>query len=148
MTCGGEDGATFVIPTETDASLDLLEEWLALALVELPQPIRLRAALVTLDLVAAARTRHAAPYVVRLSTLDRRRTLVVSVDDGTAAHDDRSPDPTLSLVAGLSTRWGVEQRVRARTTWAELSVTDAATAGEVHLRAPDQPWPRPRPETP
>jgi hypothetical protein len=151
MSRGGEDSATFVIPTETDPSWDMLEGWLHMALLDLPQPVRLRVALVALDLVASARTRQGAPYVVRLSTLDRRRTVVVAVDDSTPVLQDSPGDSSLVLVAALCTRWGVEQRIRARTTWAELAASgaaDTATPGEVHIRAPDQPWPRPRPEAP
>jgi hypothetical protein len=86
------------------------------------------------ELLTAARRRRAAPYVLRLATLDRR-TLGVSVDDCDPGPDD---DPNLVLVDGLSTRWGVERRRRARTTWAELTLESS----QVHLSRPDQPSPR------
>jgi hypothetical protein len=131
-----EDGATLVVPTDTDPPPDVVEAWVCAALRELPEPLRLRATLVTLELVA--RARRCPPYVVRLIVLDRRRTLAVSVEDCTPASGAEAADADLTLVAGLSSRCGVEQRARARTTWAEL----AAENGSILLGGPDQPRPR------
>lgn len=129
-----EDGATLVVPTGTDPPTGVVDDWVRAALRDLPETFRLRATLVTLDLVE--RARRCPPYVVRLTVLDRRRTLAVSVEDCTPAP---GVDETgLTLVAGLSTRWGVEQRARARTTWAEL----AAETGSILLGGPEQPRPR------
>lgn len=133
----GEDDATLVIPTETDPPADAVAAWIHAALQQLPAPARLHAALVAHELLTDARGRRSAPYVLRLTTLDRRATLTVSVDDCTT--DPDHPDENLVLVSGLCARLGVEQRRRGRTTWAELVVD----APDVRLSRPDQPVPRP-----
>ncbi|WP_154814747.1 hypothetical protein [Actinophytocola xinjiangensis] len=132
-----DDDATLVVPTETDPPTEVVDAWIHAALRRLPAPARLRAALVARELVADARGRRAAPYVLRLSVLDRRSTLAVAVDCATAA-DEPMVTSTELLVSGLCTRWGVERRLSARTTWAELTV-DAS--GPLRLHAPDQPRP-------
>jgi hypothetical protein len=138
----GNDGATLVVPTETDLSPGAVAAWVRAALGGLPEPAGLRAVLVTLDLVHGARARRAAPYVVRLTTLDRRRTLVVHVDDCTPAHAGCATDTSPVLAAALSSRWGVQQRRRGRTTWAELAIhTGDIHVGDIHVLAPDQPVP-------
>jgi hypothetical protein len=116
------DGATLVLPAENGLPSHAVDEWVHAALGELPAPARVLAALVTHELLANARRSWSAPYVVRLTALDRRGTLAVLVDDCTPAEREAEPDPNLALVAALSTRWGVEQRRYGRTTWAELSV--------------------------
>jgi len=133
-----DDDATLVVPTETDPPAEIVEAWIHSALRRLPAPARLRAALVAQELVADARGRRAAPYVLRLSVLDRRSTLAVAVDCATSA-DEPMPAANRLLVSGLCTRWGVERRLAARTTWAELTV-DAP--GPLRLHAPVQPQPR------
>jgi hypothetical protein len=133
-----EDDATLVVPTETDPPAEVVEAWIHAALRDLPAQARLRAALVAHELVTDARARRAAPYVLRLTVLDRRSTLAVSVDCA-AASDASVPGTSLLLVAGLCTRWGVERRLSARTTWAELTV-DAPRP--LRLHTPVQPRPR------
>ena len=133
----GQDGATLVVPAEAEMPPGAVAAWVDAALGRLPEPAGLRAAVVTLDLVAGSRARQAAPYVIQLSAIDQCRTLVVSVDDCTPAHESCAPDAGLVLVAGLSSRWGVEQRRRGRTTWAQLAMD-----GDIRILAPDQPVPR------
>jgi hypothetical protein len=117
-----EDGATLVIPTENGVSAHAVDMWVHTALRGLPPPARLSAALVTHELLARAKNARSAPYVVRLILVDRHRTLAVAVDDCAAGATGPQPDPNLVMVAGLSARWGVEQRRSGRTTWAELIV--------------------------
>ena len=130
----GEENATLVLPTEDDPPAEVVAAWILQALSDLPAPARLSATVVAHELLTAARRRRSAPYVLRLTTHDSQ-TLAVSVDDCDPEPDD---GPDLVLVAGLSTRWGVERRRQARTTWAELAVGSP----EGHLRRPDQPSPR------
>ncbi|MGH3758042.1 hypothetical protein [Actinophytocola sp.] len=131
----GEDSAVLLLPTDDEPSDELVAAWVHGALRDLPALPRLWASMVTGELVAAARGRMAAPYVLRLTVMDGRRALAVLVDECTAQPDDSLSDPSLVLVAGLSTRWGVEQRPRARTTWAEL----ALEVPVVGLTPPGQP---------
>lgn len=133
-----EDDATLVVPTETDPPAEVVTAWIYAALRDLPAPARLRAALVADELLTDARARRAAPYVLRLTVLDRRSTLAVAVDC-TATSETPVPAASLLLVSALSTRWAVERRRTARTTWAELTV-DAE--GPLRLRLPAQPRPR------
>ncbi len=137
----GEDTSTLVIPTEDDPPAAVIAAWVACALRELPAPARLRAGLVARELVAGARGRHAAPYVVQLAVLDRRRVLAISVEDCSPAPAGgaHAAEPGLVVVAALSTRWGVEQRSLARTTWAELD----GDGPEIRISSPAQPLPRP-----
>jgi len=116
------DTATLLAPTETDPPIQVIDAWVSTTLRALPDPERLRAVLVAHELFVAARSRRAAPYVVRLSIVDRRQTLVVAIDDATAdtAAVTEAGSVGALLAAALSGRCGVEQRARARTTWAEL----------------------------
>lgn len=133
-----DDDATLVVPTETDPPAEVVDAWIHAALRHLPPPARLCAALVANELVTDARGRRAAPYVLRLSVLDRRSTLAVAVDCVTGS-DEPVEAASLLLVAGLCTRWGVERRLAARTTWAELTVDAPAP---LRLHTPAQPQPR------
>lgn len=129
---GGEDTATLVIPTDTEPSVDVVDAWLNLTLRGLPALQRLRTVLVVRELLGHGRS---APYVVRLSVVDRGHTLAVSVDDATTA--PAGPDPAGLIVAALATRWGVEQRRQARTTWAEFHLDEP----RLRLFPPRQPRP-------
>jgi hypothetical protein len=129
-----EETATLVLPTEDDPPAEVIAAWILQALSELPASARLRATVVAHELLTAARHRRSAPYVLRLTTRDRR-TLAVTVDDCDPEPDDGS---NLVVVAGLADQWGVERRRRARSTWAELAVDSPAG----RLSRPDQPSPR------
>lgn len=133
------DTATLLVPTEHDPPIQVVDAWVGVTLRELTAPERLRAVLVAHEMVAAARARRAAPYVLRLGVVDRHRTLEVAVDEATAeATADAVPDPAGPLlVAALAGRHGVEQRARARTTWAELRFD----VGRLRLLPPRQPRP-------
>lgn len=137
MTVPGGPGAVLVIPDDADPPPDVVEAWLASALFELPQPLRLQAALVAFDLMAGARMSGTAPFVVRLSVIESGCTLAVSVDACSNVDVGDTPDPEALLVAGLSGRWGVERRAGGRTLWAVIS----SGCGSISLRAPDQPRP-------
>jgi hypothetical protein len=73
-----EDGATLVIPTENGVSAQAVDMWVHTAL---RGPARPSAALVTHELLARAKNVRSAPDVVRLTLVDRHRTLAVAVDD-------------------------------------------------------------------
>ncbi len=137
----GEDHATLVMPTADHPAPEEIRSWIGEALAELPDVDRLHATLVAGELVDNARRHGAAPYVLRLATVDGGRTLTVSVDDCTTPDGPAPSGSELVLVGGLSRRWGAEQRRRARTVWAEL-VPDGPG---LRLVAPDQPVPLPRP---
>jgi hypothetical protein len=77
---------------------------------------------VTAELVAHARRHGRAPYVLHLSVSESAGTMVIAVDDTAselgASWAFRSG---LVLIGGLSRRWGVDQRPRGKTVWAELA---------------------------
>lgn len=136
MTSPDGGGVMLVLPDQFDPPIEVIEGWLVAVLVALPQPLRLRAALVALDLVAGARTCGSAPIVVRLSVIDGGHTLVISVEDCTPASDATSSGPDLLMVAGLSSEWGVEQRAGGRTRWALIESDLSA-----RIRVPGCPGP-------
>jgi len=113
-------GVILVLPDYTDPPPRVVETWLADALVDLPAPVRLQAALVALELVSCTRGWGTAPFVVRLSVTGSGRALIVSVTDGTPGYDAATIGSDLLLVAGLSHTWGVEQRTGGRTLWASI----------------------------
>ncbi len=127
-----------ILPTADEPSLDVVRAWIRGALRELPLVVRLHAMLVADELVTNARRHGLAPYVLRLDVHDR--TLSVAVDDCAPPRGRWLQGPGLTLVGGLSERWGVEPRRGAKTVWAEL-VFDRPV---FDLDAPEQPVPRPR----
>lgn len=119
--------ALLLIPGSAEPPADMVEEWLFAVLAELPQPFRLQVALVALDLVAGARTTGTPPFVVQLSAVEDGRSLAVAVDDCTRVHPGNCSGPETLLVAGLSSRWGVEQRAGGRTRWAVIDSSPGTT---------------------
>lgn len=129
--------ATLIIPAADDPPVDVVRCWVLDALATVSATARLRTALVVEELVANARRHARPPYVLRLVLGGEHRALRVFVDD--CAPDFRVPRPGagLALVDALSRTWGVEQRARAKTVWAEVAL-DVPAAGLV-------PPPQPRP---
>jgi hypothetical protein len=137
VPCGSS--AVFVIPDAADPPADVVEAWVIEAISDLPQPVRLRVALVAAELVAGARRTGTAPFVVRLSVGhsvgDSGHGLAVAVDDCTLFDDRSAPDHAGLLVAGLSDRWGVERRAGGRTLWGEID----SDGERISLRLPGRP---------
>jgi len=129
-----------IMPTAHEPSLDAVRGWIRGALRELPLAVRLHTEVVADELVSNARRHGQAPYVLRLDVRDDRRALLVSVDDCAPPRGDWAPSGGLVLVGGLSERWGVEPRRRAKTVWAELTFDRPV----LDLEAPEQPVPPPR----
>lgn len=135
-----EDRATLIMPTELDPPMDVIRGWIRGALGDVPVVARLHATLVADELVTNARRHGRAPYVLRLAVRGGGRTLLVSVDDCAAELGESwSLRTGLVLVGGLSRRWGVERRRRAKTVWAEVLLDGPV----LDLAAPEQPLPSP-----
>ncbi len=136
-----EHSAILIMPTDQDPPADAIRTWIRHALNQLPTLTRLRTTLVADELIANARRHGRPPYVLQL-TVHRPHTLVVAVDDCSTIDDDESRSE-LTLVNGLSKRWGVERRRHAKTYWAELmadesieSIVDLSTLHSPPIHGP------------
>jgi hypothetical protein len=125
-TSEGGMQAMLIMPTSFDPPTSLVGEWVSVALTGVPASVRLRAALVSAELVDNARRYGRAPYVVHL-TLDRsHRVLFVAVeDDMTELRAGWSETAEMVLVRGLAQYWGVEHYKLGKAVWAELSLEPA-----------------------
>lgn len=118
-----EHSAILIVPTDQDPPAEAIRTWIRHALNQLPTLTRLHTTLVADELVTNARRYGRPPYVLQL-TVHRSHILVVAVDDSSTI-DDNEPRPELTVLNGLSKRWGVERRQLARTYWAELTTDDS-----------------------
>lgn len=128
MSWGGTQ-AMLIMPTDLDPPTGVIRDWIGSALTSVPALLRMRAALVTAELVDNARRYGHGPYVLHLSQDRRRGVLLLAVEDETpwlgAGWWDR---PALVLVAWMSECWGVEYGETGKTVWAELSLVDVGEA--------------------
>lgn len=131
--------ATLIIPAEDDPPVDVVRCWVLGALVDVPLVPRLRTALVVEELIANARQHAEPPYVLRLVLDGEHRALRVFVDDCVPEFPAPGADggAGLVLVDALSRDWGVEQRARAKTVWADVALGVRASG----LVMPPQPRP-------
>lgn len=123
MTLPFADQATLIIPTAGEPAPDEVRGWVQGTLAVVPLLPRLRTALVIEELLVNARVHAEPPYVLRVA-LDRAQcALRVFVED-CAPHSGGAwrTGGGLALVDGLTTGWGVERRVRAKTVWAEVAL--------------------------
>ncbi|MCE7000261.1 ATP-binding protein [Saccharothrix sp. S26] len=121
----GHDTVVLVVQDGDATSPDEVARWLRAHLEGWPGFDVLLVGLVVGELYDNAHRHGSPPYVVEL-VLDRwRQALVVSVRDRAV----RRPVPWrssagLTLVDGLSARWGVLTQAKFTTVWAELVFED------------------------
>ncbi|WP_459711548.1 ATP-binding protein [Actinophytocola sp. KF-1] len=121
----GDKQAMLIMPTDTDPPTGLVRDWIGSALTAVPELVRLRAALLTAELVDHARTYGLSPYVLHISLHQARRVLMIAVEDDLPTLGVGWPDrPGVLLLAGMSERWGVEYAAEGKTVWAELRLTE------------------------
>lgn len=122
----GDKQAMLMMPTDLDPPTGLVRDWVGSALTSMPMLVRMRAALVTAELVDHARTYGSGPYVLHISLHRARRVLLVAVEDQLptlgVGWSDRAG---LILLAGISERWGVEFTDVGKTVWAELRLAES-----------------------
>lgn len=121
----GDKQAMLIMPTDVDPPTGLVRDWVGSALTSVPTLVRMRAALVTAELVDHARRYGFGPYVLHISLHHARRVLLIAVEDELPAlgvgWQDRAG---LILLAGMSDCWGVEYTEENKTVWAELGITE------------------------
>ncbi|MFI7672241.1 ATP-binding protein [Actinophytocola sp. NPDC049390] len=122
----GDRQAMLIMPTDFDPPTGLVRDWVGAALTAVPTLVRLRAALVTAELVDHARTYGFGPYVLHISLHQARRVLLIAVEDELPTMGADWPDRAgLILLAGMSECWGVEYTDEGKTVWAELGIGTA-----------------------
>ncbi len=119
MTLPFADQATVILPTAEEPDEDAVRVWVRLNLAGVPLVPRLRAALVTDELVGNARVHATPPFVLRVA-VDGRALRVLVDDCAPHAGGAWRTRGGLALVDGLTRGWGVERRALAKTVWAEV----------------------------
>ena len=121
----GQDTVVLVVQDEDATSPDEVARWLHDHLEGWPAFDVLLVGLVVGELYDNSRRHGSPPYVLEL-VLDRwRQALVVSVRDRAVRRGAPwSSSAGLSLVDGLSERWGVLTQASFTTVWAELVFED------------------------
>ncbi len=123
----GDRHAMLIMPTDLDPPTGLVRDWVGSALTSVPALVRMRAALVTAELVDHARRYGLGPYVLHISLHQARRVLLIAVGDELPTLGVGWADrPGLILLAGMSERWGAEYTEEGKTVWAELRLAEPA----------------------
>ncbi len=121
----GDKQAMLIMPTDFDPPTGLVRDWVGSALTSVPRFVRMRAALVTAELVDHARRYGFGPYVLHISLHEARRVLLIAVEDELPTLGAGWPDRAgLILLAGMSDCWGVEYSESGKTVWAELGTAE------------------------
>jgi hypothetical protein len=122
----GDRQAMLIMPTELDPPTGLVRDWVGSALTYVSTLARMRAALLTAELVDNARRYGRGPYVLHLSLHQARRVLLVAVEDELPEMGAGWPVRAgLLILEGMSERWGVEYHEQGKTVWAELSLAES-----------------------
>jgi hypothetical protein len=122
----GDRQAMLIMPTELDPPTGLVRDWVGTALICVPPLARMRASLLTAELVDNARRYGRGPYVLHLSLHQARQVLLVAVEDELPELGAGWPVRAgLLILEGMSERWGVEYDEQGKTVWAELSLAES-----------------------
>lgn len=112
-----------IVPTDHEPPLDVVRHWVVHALVGVPVLPRLRAGLVTDELVRNAHAFGDPPCALSLELAATGRAVRVFVEDCAPGWPAgwRS-GAGLAIIDSLACDWGVELRAAGKTVWAEVAL--------------------------
>jgi two-component sensor histidine kinase len=115
--------ATLVLSSPIDPLPEVVRTWILNALLFWQPEPAAHAALVVEELIADARAHGRPPHIVRITTTEDHRGLVIVLDDRTAASRpswSNAESATWTLLRGLTHHLAVAQRTEERTVCAEI----------------------------